>query len=105
LMNLLSNANKYALSGGTITIRAYVEDDRLVLEVEDNGPGVLPGEQARLFERFYRAPSTEEKARGSGLGLAIVKSVVERHGGRVFVQSRVGQGSIFGMCFPLADDE
>lgn len=102
LMNLMGNANKYTQLGGEITIRAYVQDDDLYLEVQDNGPGIAPEVQPRLFERFYRAPGTTQEVKGTGLGLAIVKSVAEQHGGRVFVQSRTGQGSIFGMILPLA---
>ncbi len=105
LVNLLSNANKYTPSGGDITIRAYVREDDVYLEVQDNGPGVSPEAQARLFERFYRAPATSRDVKGTGLGLSIVKSVAEQHGGRVFVQSSVGQGSTFGMIIPLPPDD
>ncbi len=101
LLNLLSNAHKYTQTGGAITVSAYVQDDDLFIEVRDNGPGVPPEAQPRLFERFYRVPG-QTQVRGTGLGLAIVKTVVEQHGGRVFVQSKLGQGSIFGMVFPLA---
>jgi two-component system phosphate regulon sensor histidine kinase PhoR len=101
LLNLLSNANKYTPPGGEITLRACVQDEDLSLEVQDNGPGIPPEAQTRLFERFYRVPGNDTQAKGSGLGLAIVRTVVEQHGGRVFVQSRLGQGSIFGMIFPL----
>jgi|AMZC01.1.fsa_nt_AMZC01000442.1_4 PAS domain S-box-containing protein len=103
LTNLLSNANKYTQEGGVITVRAYVRDDDLFIEVGDNGPGIPTEAQPRLFERFYRVPDLDHEIRGSGLGLAIVKSVVEQHGGRVFVQSRLGQGSVFGMAFPLSN--
>ncbi|GIV81082.1 MAG: hypothetical protein KatS3mg051_0436 [Anaerolineae bacterium] len=102
LANLLSNANKYTQEGGVITVRAYVRDEDLFIEVGDNGPGIPTEAQPRLFERFYRVPSLDHEIKGSGLGLAIVKSVVEQHGGRVFVQSRPGQGSVFGMAFPLS---
>jgi two-component system phosphate regulon sensor histidine kinase PhoR len=101
LVNLLGNANKYTPPDGEITVRAYVQENELYLEVQDNGPGIPPEAQTRLFERFYRVPTDDSQTKGSGLGLAIVRSVVEQHGGRVFVQSRVGQGSIFGMIFPL----
>ena len=101
LMNLLSNANKYTPPGGEIILRAYVQDDDLYIEVKDNGPGIPPEAQTRLFERFYRVHTDDQGVKGSGLGLSIVKSVAEQHGGRVFVQSRVGQGSIFGMILPL----
>jgi two-component system phosphate regulon sensor histidine kinase PhoR len=101
LVNLLGNANKYTQPEGEITVRAYAQDNDLFLEVQDNGPGIPPEAQTRLFERFYRVPTDDSQTKGSGLGLAIVKTVVEQHGGRVFVQSRVGQGTIFGMIFPL----
>lgn len=103
MMNLLGNANKYTPNNGDITLRAYVKDGDLFLEVQDNGPGIPPEAQTRLFERFYRA-SNDEGIKGSGLGLAIVKSVAEQHGGRVFVQSRVGQGSTFGIILPVATE-
>ena len=101
MINLLSNANKYTPEYGEITVRSYVQGEDLYIEVKDNGPGIPPEAQTRLFERFYRAPGVEA-IKGSGLGLAIVKTVAERHGGRVFVQSLVGQGSTFGMIIPLA---
>ena len=105
LVNLLSNACKYTDSGDQIIIRAYVQDEELSLEVEDTGPGIPAEAQTRLFERFYRVPESKHKAKGTGLGLAIVNSVAEQHGGRVFVQSKINQGSIFGMIFPLADED
>ncbi|MCD4685048.1 MAG: GAF domain-containing protein [Anaerolineae bacterium] len=103
LINLISNAIKYTPHGGEITVRAYVHDSELHLEVRDNGCGIPPEAQTRLFERFYRAPGVEQ-IKGSGLGLSIVKSVVEQHGGRVYVQSKVEQGSTFGMIFPPGKD-
>lgn len=105
LFNLLTNASKYTQPGGTITIRARQTSDELIVEVEDDGPGIALETQSRLFERFYRAPETKDLVRGTGLGLAIVKSVAEQHNGRVFVQSRVGQGSNFGLAFPLSDED
>jgi PAS domain S-box-containing protein len=102
LINLLSNAHKYTPEGGAVALCAYVQDDDLFVEVKDNGPGIPPEAQTRLFERFYRVPGPNQDIKGTGLGLAIVKTVVEQHGGRVFVQSKVGQGSIFGMALPLS---
>ncbi len=93
------------MSGDQITIRSYVQDEELYLEVEDTGPGISSEAQMRLFERFYRVPESKHKVKGTGLGLAIVKSVAMQHGGRVFVQSKVGQGSIFGMVFPLSSEK
>jgi signal transduction histidine kinase len=98
--NYLSNANKYTQSGGKIVLRAWVKKDELLVEVEDNGPGIPIETQAHLFERFHRLPSAQPK-KGSGLGLAIVKSVAEAHGGRVYASSKPGKGSVFGIAIPL----
>jgi PAS domain S-box-containing protein len=102
LANLLSNAHKYTQEGSKITLRAGAQDQMLILQVEDNGPGIPPEAQERLFERFYRVRQTEEKVPGTGLGLAIVKSVAERHNGEAYVYSEPGKGSIFGMALPYA---
>jgi PAS domain S-box-containing protein len=100
LFNYLDNAIKYTKDGGQVTLRAFVQDTVLHLEVTDNGPGIPAEAQARLFERFYRAPDTENIP-GTGLGLAIVKSVATKNGGSVYVRSGQGQGSTFGMKLPL----
>jgi PAS domain S-box-containing protein len=99
--NLLSNAHKYTQKGGKIAFNAALHNHEIVISVEDNGPGIPLDAQARLFERFYRVYRSGEKTTGTGLGLAIVKSVAEKHSGRVFVQSEVDHGSIFGMVLPL----
>jgi PAS domain S-box-containing protein len=98
--NLVSNAIKYTQSGGTVDIAVYAADNQIRLEVHDSGPGISPEAQARIFERFYRAPSVATDERGTGLGLAIVKSIVEQHGGRVWVTSVVGQGTTFYVSLP-----
>ncbi len=100
LTNLISNAHKYTPQGSTITIRAGAQGPTLILQVEDDGPGIPVEAQSRLFERFYRVRDTEQKISGTGLGLAIVKSVAERHGGRAYCYSEPGRGSIFGMALP-----
>jgi PAS domain S-box-containing protein len=100
LANLISNAHKYTPEGSTVTIRAGAQGSTLVLQVEDNGPGIPKEAQTRLFERFYRVRQTQEQVSGTGLGLAMVKSVAEKHGGRAYVYSEPGHGSIFGMALP-----
>jgi PAS domain S-box-containing protein len=100
LANLISNAHKYTPEGSTVTIRAGAQASTLVLQVEDNGPGIPKEAQTRLFERFYRVRQTQEQVSGTGLGLAMVKSVAEKHGGRAYVYSEPGHGSIFGMALP-----
>jgi len=101
--NLLSNAIKYTERGG-ITINAELEQDvsLLRLEIADTGVGIPPDEVARLFEPFYRAPSTAAMAEGSGLGLAVVRSLVDLMGGSIHVDSRVGQGTSVVVELPVA---
>ena len=103
--NFIGNAVKYTPPEGDITVRAWVENSQFMFEVEDNGYGIPSDRQERIFERFYRAhaPGTE-KITGTGLGLSLVKTVVERHGGEVWLQSEEGIGSIFGCALPLMED-
>ncbi len=102
--NLISNAIKYTQPGGLVTVMLRANDDEVHLEVRDTGPGISTEAQARIFERFYRAPSVAADDRGTGLGLAIVKSIVEQHGGRVWVTSAIGQGSTFSVSLPAWHD-
>jgi signal transduction histidine kinase len=76
------------------------QSDRIVLDVADNGPGIKAADQARVFDRFYRTSSAAETP-GTGLGLAIVKAIAEAHGGRVLLESRLGDGTTFRVEFPL----
>jgi len=103
LSNLLTNAHKYTPDGSTITLRGYVDldDNLLILQVCDNGPGIPIESQSRLFDRFYRVPSVEKTVPGTGLGLAIVKSVAELHSGKIAVNSTPGEGSCFQLSLPL----
>jgi PAS domain S-box-containing protein len=100
--NLVSNAVKYTPSGGEITMHAYFEAERFHFEVEDTGIGIPEDQLSRVFESFYRVtrPNTE-KIHGIGLGLSLVRTVVERHGGQVWVTSQEGKGSRFGFWVPL----
>ncbi len=100
LLNLLTNAERHTPSGGTILVRAELDGNEVVLEVRNSG-GVLTDEQlARVFDRFYRAdPSRQRATGGSGLGLAIVKHLVETQGGRVWVR-READGMSFGLALP-----
>ncbi|MGA9531382.1 MAG: ATP-binding protein [Anaerolineales bacterium] len=106
LANVIDNAIKYTPAGGHVTVRGRQEGEEIIFEIEDTGVGIAPADQSRLFERFYRARRPESlKTRGSGLGLAIVKSIVEQHGGRVHVESRLGAGSTFTLVLPLDPTE
>jgi PAS domain S-box-containing protein len=102
LENLLDNAIKFTPAGGTVSVRLWQRDDRLVLEVSDSGIGIAPGEQKRVFERFYQVDGTVRRKRGgTGLGLALVKEIIEAYGGAVGVQSELGQGSRFTVMLPV----
>lgn len=98
--NYLDNAMKYTPEGAQITLRAFVRDRCLHIEVADDGAGLPPEVQAHLFERFYRARASGSIP-GTGLGLAMVKAIAEAHGGTVYVESTPGAGSTFGMCLPM----
>lgn len=104
LVNLLANANKYAPDLSEITIGATPRAGNVTIFVRDSGPGVKPGMEKQIFERFYRAEETaderENPVTGTGLGLAIARSIVELHGGRISVTSRSGQGSTFFFTLP-----
>ncbi|MGB6838173.1 MAG: ATP-binding protein [Dehalococcoidia bacterium] len=99
-MNLLSNACKFTSAGGTIRVELGKENGKYVVSVADTGPGIAPGEQERVFERFYSRSQGPQQNAGTGLGLAIAKVLVELHGGRIWVESERGRGSIFSFTLP-----
>jgi len=102
--NLVDNAIKYTPSGGIVTVGLSVRDDQAVICVADTGIGIAPDDQVRLFEKFYRVKRRDTMGvKGTGLGLAIVKSIVERHGGKVWVDSELDQGSTFHIDLPLGE--
>jgi signal transduction histidine kinase len=102
VINYVTNTLKYAPNSGRVVLEAAVEGDEVVVSVRDNGPGILKQEQPRLFEKFYRVQQRgTEVVMGSGLGLALVKSIAERHGGRAWCESTVGQGSTFLISLPV----
>ena len=101
VVNLLTNASKFSPEGARIHVLTHVREGEVHIAVSDNGVGVAVDEQDKLFDRFFRATNSLENAvAGSGLGLAIVKSIVERHRGRVTVESVPGQGSTFTLILP-----
>ena len=101
VLNLLSNALKFTPEGGKITLRAKRKDSALIVEVQDTGLGIAEADQQRLFEPYHRLESDQEHLSGLGLGLALCKTLVELHGGHIWVESRVGEGSTFSFSVPL----
>ena len=103
--NLISNALKYNDSGGWTRVRAMRDNQHVIVRVEDNGLGIPMAEQPKIFERFYRvqAPETED-VHGTGLGLAIVRSVIQKHKGRIWVESTPGEGSTFAFVLNSYED-
>jgi signal transduction histidine kinase len=95
LSNFLDNAAKYAPERAPIQVRMSLAGDRVRIEVTDHGPGIRPEDRERIFERYYRAPSTAEIAGGLGLGLFICRAIAEGHGGTVGAESVPGQGATF----------
>jgi two-component system, OmpR family, phosphate regulon sensor histidine kinase PhoR len=106
LQNLLDNAIQYTLPGGKIVLSAETKSHEVVFTVADTGIGIPRAEQPRIFERFYRVDvARSREAGGTGLGLSIAKHLVEVHGGRLWVESEVGQGSRFHFTVPIYTGE
>ncbi|HEX8231140.1 MAG TPA: ATP-binding protein [Chloroflexia bacterium] len=105
LQNLLENALKYAPEEEPVEVSISAAGAEAVASVRDHGLGVPQDQQSKVFERFYRATNAGSRPRnGLGLGLFLARSIVERHGGRIWVESRQGQGSTFYFALPLAED-
>lgn len=106
IANLLENARSHTPEGTSITVKIEVGENRTEVSVADNGPGLDPADQVKIFERFYRADSSRTrsvKTEGSGLGLSIVKAIMQAHGGDVRVQSELGKGATFTLTFPVSN--
>lgn len=100
LTNLLSNAVKYSPGGKKVIVSAEKNDSALIVKIKDFGVGVPKGEMANIFERFYRAKDSSLTITGFGLGLYICRDIIQRHGGRIGVESE-GKGSVFYFSLPL----
>ncbi|MBI5290513.1 MAG: response regulator [Chloroflexi bacterium] len=98
--NLLDNAIKYTPEGGAIMVMVQETEDQEILMVQDSGVGIALADQPYIFDKFYRAKGVPENVPGTGLGLSIVKSIVENHGGRIWVESKPGEGSLFTVVLP-----
>ncbi len=103
--NLLSNALRYVHQGGKVVIRAEEAGNEVRISVSDDGPGIPAKELPHLFERFWRGDKARRRATGgSGLGLTIAKSLVEAHGGRIWVESEEGKGTTFTFTLPISEE-
>lgn len=100
LDNVVGNAIKYSHDQGEVVVAMRAEDEQIIVQVTDNGPGIPAKDQAHIFDKFYRGSNISSKT-GSGLGLAIVKTIVEAHQGRMWVESTVGKGSTFFVILPV----
>lgn len=104
LLILFDNAVKYTPPGGAITLRAFREEERAILEVEDNGIGIPPADLPRIFDRFFRADQVRSREiSGSGLGLAIAHWIVQSHRGEITAQSSPATGSVLRVMLPVAE--
>ncbi len=101
LINLVGNALKFTPEGGSVTVEVEAGEDEVTFSVRDTGPGIPEAEQGKVFERFYQSVQSPRLAtKGSGLGLTIAKLLVERHGGRIWIESEPGRGSTFRFTVP-----
>lgn len=106
LRSVLDNAVKYTPTGGSVRLQAYERAGNAVIEVKDNGIGIVAEDLPRIFDRFYRADQSRSRAiAGSGLGLSIARWIAETHQGRIEVESELGAGSLFRIVLPLISNE
>ena len=100
LTNIIGNAVKYSYEGGTVTVSTRRSNDHVRIDVSDSGVGIPPGDQAHVFDDFYRAPAVVDQEGGAGLGLAISRRIIEAHLGSVSVESEIGEGTTFTILLP-----
>ncbi|HEV3235663.1 MAG TPA: sensor histidine kinase KdpD [Gemmataceae bacterium] len=102
LLNLFENADKYSPPDRPIEVMASSQARTVTLEVSDHGPGLPPGDEKRVFEKFYRSPTTSSRS-GAGLGLTICRGIIELHGGKIWAKNRDGGGTTFGFSLPVEE--
>jgi two-component system phosphate regulon sensor histidine kinase PhoR len=103
LGNLIHNALKFTPAEGTITIGVKQEKGAAVVFISDTGVGIPSEELHRIFERFYKVDRSRGASSGTGLGLSIARHVIGAHGGRIWVESKLGKGTTFYFSLPMAD--
>lgn len=104
ILNLVENAIKYTPPGGQVTVTSQEKDDNVFFIVQDTGPGIPPDEQTQIWGKFTRGSQVLTETGGSGLGLYLVKYFIELHGGQVFLESTLGQGTKIGFSIPIAEE-
>jgi signal transduction histidine kinase len=104
LLNLLSNAVKFTPEGGRVGLTATAAEDVITIAISDTGVGIAAADQATIFEEFRQVGTGSQKQEGTGLGLTLTKKFVELHGGRIGVQSQLGQGSTFTFTLPVRSE-
>jgi two-component system phosphate regulon sensor histidine kinase PhoR len=103
MLNLSDNAIKYTREGGTVTLSAQSKGSEVEVSVSDTGIGIASEHLPRIFERFYRVDKGRSREMGgTGLGLSIVKNIIEKHGGKVWAESELNEGSTFFFTLPKA---
>lgn len=106
IFNLVENGIKYNVKNGKLQISISRTEDNVIVKISDTGVGIPEDAIENIFERFYRVDKARSRqSGGSGLGLAIVRSIVERNNGSIQVESQLGVGSVFSMCFPIFDTD
>jgi signal transduction histidine kinase len=102
IYNLTDNAIKYTDKEGQVTVKAFQHDGQLRIQVIDTGVGIPPADQPHVFEKFHLVKSHhQDEVRGTGLGLAITKSIIDKHNGRIWLESVPGEGSTFTVALPV----
>jgi two-component system, OmpR family, sensor histidine kinase KdpD len=101
LRHIVENAERYSPGGSPITISVARDEYRLLVTVADKGPGIDPGDQPFVFDKFFRGKRQKRQAGGTGMGLAIAKAILEAHGGGIQLASRAGEGTRFTFWLPL----
>ncbi|MBW2007102.1 MAG: hypothetical protein JRJ16_03505 [Deltaproteobacteria bacterium] len=99
-LNLITNAVQAMPNGGDLTVRAAVETDRIIVEVQDTGTGISRDHLPHIFDPFF---TTKDVGKGTGLGLSVSYGVIKKHGGRISVDSKVGKGTVFRVALPVRD--
>ncbi len=102
LRQLVDNAFKYSAADAPVSIGAETSDQQVIVRVADRGPGIAEEEQSRIFEKFYRAEASRHQIPGAGLGLVIAREIVQAHGGQIWVESKLGEGSVFRFSLPFS---